>query len=179
MSLITESLPHSVEYKGESYEIKTDFRDWLRFYESAAKGNLTGMLSIYRRLPPSVLAAAELAVRFGNGGALKYKGNEGRKALIDYSLDAPLIYAAFMGEYGIDLCEADLHWYKFCALLSGLGEERRLCRIIAIRAAEPSSIADPKRRSEIRRLQRIYACPDNRSAEERDRDISEALGGFY
>lgn len=180
MSILTEELPDSVSAEGESYGIKTDFRDWLRFYDSAEKGDPVGMLRVYRRLPPSLEKALELAAEFGRGGALPYGSDEtAGRPVLDYEADAALIYAAFMGEYGIDLCETRLHWYKFCALLRGLGEDRPLSRIMALRAMDAAGESDATRRREIRRLQKRFACPDRRSKEEKDADAVKALSAFY
>ena len=180
MSILTRGLPEFVVCRGERYEIETDFRAWIDFYERARERDIPGMLKVYRRLPPSLSEALELAAEFGRGGALPYgSGHRGGRALLDYEADAGLIYAAFMGEYGIDLCEARLHWYKFCALLAGLGEGQALSRVMAIRGMDPSAQTDSGHRSELRRLQRIYACPDRRSLEERDADAAAVLGKFY
>ena len=180
MSILTEELPHSVSFGGESYEVKTDFRDWIRFYESARERDIVGMLRVYKQLPPSLERALSLAAEFGRGGMLPYGEKSGSKrAILDYEADAGLIYAGFMGEYGIDLCEEKLHWYKFNALLSGLGEDRVISRIMAVRGMDAAKEPDSQRRKEIRRLQRVYACPDRRSPEEKDRDAMDVLGLFY
>ncbi len=180
MSLLTDDLPDSVTLDGVSYGVRTDFRDWLRFYGCAGRRDPVGMLLVYRRLPPSLEKALELAAEFGRGGALPYgEKRPGRRPVLDYEADAPLIYAAFMSEYGIDLCEARLHWYRFCALLAGLSEDRPLVRLMSLRAADPADRSDSRRRAEIRRLQRIYACPDRRTDAEREADAMEALGKFY
>ena len=42
--------------------------------------------------------------------------------IMDYEVDAEAIYAGFRQQYGIDLLRANLHWYEFRALLSGLSE---------------------------------------------------------
>ncbi len=180
MSMLTRELPSHVVCRGEKYEIETDFRAWIEFYGRAREGDIPGMLKVYRRLPPSLEEALELAARFGSGGALPYgRERKSGRPILDYETDAPLIYAAFMGEYGIDLCEARLHWYKFCALLSGIGEGQALPRIMALRAMDPAEQADSGRRKELRRLQRLYACPDRRSSEERDADAIAILEKFY
>lgn len=180
MSILTRGLPDCVVCQGESYEIETDFRAWIEFYERARERDIPGMLRVYRRLPPSLEEALALAVEFGRKGALPY-GEESRsgRAILDYEADAGLIYAAFMGEYGIDLCEEKLHWYKFCALLGGLGEDRMLSKIMALRGMDPAAQTDNKKRSEIRRLQRLYACPDRRTLAERDADAAAVLSKFY
>lgn len=178
MSIITGELPQWVEFEGRRYGVYTDFRDWLGFFDSAEKRDIAGMLKIYRELPPKIETAIELAVRFGNKGALPYGGG-GKKRVLDYETDAQLIYAAFMGEYGIDLCEARLHWYKFCALMAGLGEERRIVKIMGIRGTEAGKISDAGKRRELRELQRQYALIDRRSVKERDKDLSLCFGEFY
>ncbi len=180
MSLLTEELPDSVVFGGQSYGVKTDFRDWLRFYECAGKRDPVGMLRVYRRLPPSLEKALELAAEFGRGGAPPYgEKRPAERPVLDCEADAPFIYAAFMSEYGIDLCQARLHWYKFRALLAGLSGDRPLVRLMNLRSMDPAAQSDSRRRAEIRRLQRIYACPDRRTGEEKDADAMEALGKFY
>ena len=59
--------------------------------------------------------------------------------ILDYELDANLIYAAFLGQYGIDLCEVNLHWHKFLALLGGLNESTKLHEVMGYRCYEKSN----------------------------------------
>lgn len=179
MSILTRGLPEFVVCRGEKYGVETDFRAWIDFYERASERDIPGMLKVYRRLPPSLEEALELAAKFGKGGTPPYGENRKGRPLLDYEADAALIYAAFMGEYGIDLCREKLHWYKFCALLAGIGEECALSKIMALRDINPAEQADSGRRRELRRLQRLYACPDRRSIRERDAEAIEALGKFY
>ncbi len=178
MSIITGALPDSVEFEGKSYAVHTDFRRWIAFFEAAGERDLVGMLKVYRELPPSADTAVALALGFGNGAALPYGGG-GKRAVLDFETDAALIYAGFMGEYGIDLCEASLHWYKFCALLAGLGQDRRISQIMELRAEDAGLVQDKARRRRLRELQRNYAIPDRRSAQEKDGGLVRCLGEFY
>ena len=57
--------------------------------------------------------------------------------VLDYDKDAPYIYAAFLEQYGIDLVDTRLHWYKFLSLLHGL-HDTELNRIIAARLWKPN-----------------------------------------
>ncbi len=178
MSIITGALPDSVELEGKSYGVHTDFRRWIAFYEAVGERDLVGMLKVYRELPPSAETAVALALDFGGHAALPYGGG-GKRAVLDFETDAALIYAAFMGEYGIDLCEAELHWYKFCALLAGLGGDKRVSQVMEIRAADAGLVRDKAQRRRLRELQRSYAIPDKRSAEEKDSGLIRCLGEFY
>ncbi len=178
MSIITGELPDSVFCDGKRYAVDTDFRKWIGFFEAMGKRDIAGMLKVYRELPPSLEAAVRLGLGFANGAALPYGGG-GKRAVLDYEIDAALIYAAFMEKYGIDLCEADLHWYKFCALLGGLDEKCRISEIMAIRALDAGKIPDKEKRKKARELQRIYALPDRRTAAQRDGELIGCLKNFY
>ena len=48
------------------------------------------------------------------------------KQPFDFEEDADLIYAGFMQQYGIDLQESSMHWWKFMILLENLGNGTRL-----------------------------------------------------
>lgn len=56
----------------------------------------------------------------------------------DYIIDGPLIAAAFQAAYQIDLTdpETTIHWWRFQALLQGLPDECRFCRVIGWRTAD-------------------------------------------
>ena len=62
------------------------------------------------------------------------RGSSTGVPLVDWDLDADIIYAAFMQAYGIDLIEADMHWHKFLALFSALPEETLMVKIMSYRA---------------------------------------------
>ena len=56
----------------------------------------------------------------------------------DYIIDGPLIAAAFQSAYGLDLTDpcTTIHWWRFQALLQGLPDECRFCRVIGWRTAD-------------------------------------------
>ena len=47
-----------------------------------------------------------------------------RDPAYSFAQDAPYIYAAFKEQYGIDLTEVEMHWWKFMALFESLNEDR-------------------------------------------------------
>ena len=57
----------------------------------------------------------------------------------DFKEDAELIYAGFIQQYGIDLQETDMHWWKFMILLENLGSETRLSKVMEYRTSDISS----------------------------------------
>lgn len=63
-----------------------------------------------------------------------HKGKDGPRA-IDFSADAPYIYASFRYAYGIDLERerGRMDWREFIALLQGLPEDAKINEVIGIR----------------------------------------------
>lgn len=188
MSILTDKLPESVVIDGTEYPLKTDFRTWIRF-SNVMTSNLpiTQKLSkclvlIFagNKLPPTLDCATELLLKFYNGSSIKSdadKGSEGgnQKRLYDYEYDAEAIYASFMQYYKIDLTTADLHWWQFKALFSSLGEGTKMFEIMQYRAVNLKKIKDKERRSFYAKMKKLYALPDNRSQEEKEQAIADAL----
>ena len=60
-----------------------------------------------------------------------------------HQVNADLIYAAFLGQYGIDLVDIDeLHWHKFLALLRGLNDSTLLHQVMQYRCYEKTTRKD-------------------------------------
>jgi hypothetical protein len=86
--------------------------------------------------------------------------------VIDYELDAGLIYSAFLGQYGIDLMEVEeLHWYKFLALLKGLNESTKLREVMGYRCYEKSDDKNKDVYAELRRAWEIERISEEEQAE--------------
>lgn len=58
------------------------------------------------------------------------------ESILSFTQDKALIYSAFRSAYDIDLSREDIAWHIFLWLLSGLPEQTRLFRVMAVRAAE-------------------------------------------
>lgn len=98
-----------------------------------------------------------------------------QRQIYSYEHDGDYIYAAFVQQYGIDLTECNLHWWKFKALFAGLTSATKMREIMEIRATDVSKIKDKERRAHIIRLQDIYSLPDMRSEEEKENDFAAAF----
>lgn len=73
-----------------------------------------------------------------------------------YAVDADVIAAEFQRVYQIDLSTADLHWWRFLALLHGL-ITHSFSERVRYRAADPGAIKDKQLKSQWRRLKQLYA----------------------
>ena len=89
-----------------------------------------------------------------------------------------LIYAGFLQQYGIDLQEEDMHWWKFMILLENLGADTRLNRIMEYRTVDTASKhLSKEQRKFYQAMQRYYGLDGRQMPEmtERDRLVEEAL----
>ena len=144
MILLTKKgLPNVVEINGNPYSIYTDFRLWLRFeieLSKMKKGDYLDVSYLFKNEMPVYCNLHELAAFCRPASKLPRSSSQREVQVIDYELDADYIYAAFLSQYGIDLCDIEyLHWYKFLALLKGLKNDERIKEIMSYRCYEKSS----------------------------------------
>jgi len=97
----------------------------------------------------------------------------------DYDFDAGRIYAAFMQQYNIDLTRTDMHWWLFKTLFDGISEETHFGKILQYRGMNLSDVKNKEMRRHYERMKRVYAIPDNRSEEEKERDFTEGLASVF
>ena len=135
LNLAKVKLPDCIECGGKFFNIKTDFRTWLNFSEAVnEKGAVIDAVDfVYEDVIPSAEIKAEAFKQLlnfympKNELPRKTSGEDSGAKILDYTIDADYIYAAFLEQYGIDLLQTDknghiieMHWHKFLALLSGL-----------------------------------------------------------
>ena len=136
--LLTDTLPQTVAVEGVSFHVLTEFRLFVAFERdafcerwNAAEAYKTLDRFYLGSIPSDIPAALDAFVAFYQGGLfdpVDAAGNPNRptngRKCIPYAFDTDdrRIYTAFRRRYGIDLATADLHWYTFRALLSGLYE---------------------------------------------------------
>ena len=135
-------LPQAVKVGGRFFAIHTDFKYILRFRELLSDKNapLTAFDFMYiNEIPAGRLEGITAIYDFMNlpRELPRSTGEESGEIVLDYDKDAPYIYAAFLEQYGIDLVDTRLHWYKFLSLLHGL-HDTELNRIIAARLWKPN-----------------------------------------
>ena len=189
MNILIDKLPEALEIEGELYPIHTDFRVWIRFallfseskVEMAQKFAeaipLCFDLSKQNKLPPTLQLTLTGLFEFYAGDKKDDKANkivvqEKQKRIYSFEFDAPYIYAAFLAQYGIDLKIANLHWWQFNALFSGLNEDNKICKIMGYRAVELDQVKDKTQKAFYRKMQNLYRLPDMRTDEEMEADIA-------
>ena len=126
IDLTKRALPNTVEVNGRAYSVYTDFRVWMKFEIALAASHGKDPIPIeylFKNDRPSYCNVRDLLVfaRPAHELPRPVSGTVSDVIVIDFRLDANLIYAAFLQKYKIDLTEVEeLHWHKFLALLDGL-----------------------------------------------------------
>lgn len=90
----------------------------------------------------------------------------------DFDLDSDLIYACFNAQYGIDLGQTEMHWFKFISLFKGL-KDTQLNDLMYYRTVDITKL--PKeQRAEVRKIQETNRI---RKVSKRRREMLEAVYG--
>lgn len=195
MSLITEPLAEGIEVRGIYYPIHTDFKIWIRFegviekLKSEPERTVTEIMKLCFkrdkapfRLPPSLGETLTSLFEFYAGkSANKPPSGEsktGTRRIYSFEHDAEYIYAGFLQQYGIDLCDTPMHWHKFRALFSSLADDTKIGEIMGIRALNTEKLSDKKQRAHYTRLKRMYALPDNKSEQEKENELADIIMGI-
>ena len=189
MNLLLDSVPDSVVIDGVRHDVDTDFRVFIQIEKILHDESLSNrekvlkwLQLVFGQIPTNIQAAVDRVMWLYRCGAdLDEKSSTGHKAketlLYDFEFDAPYIYAAFLAQYGIDLTEEDLHWWKFIALFRALTGDSKIVEIMSYRAADPSEIKDEKERARILKLKRIYAIPVTMTLEQKVAQAGAVFGG--
>lgn len=176
--ILIDLLPTSVEVGGRSLDINTDFRTGILLeqlfsdQEYSQKEKLAMAISLYFEDGVDDIGGALDQIQwFYSAGKEKFAARENedpaRKSrtrkperVLDYEIDAPLIYAAFLSQYGVDLQDVEsLHWWKFHAMLHGLKDDLPLSRIMLYRGIDLNTIKDMKLRKQYATLKAKYKLP--------------------
>lgn len=192
MNMLIDLLPTEVEIDGESYKINTNFRTSILFEMLMQDNTLTeeekmnGALGLYySEIPFNLEKAVNKLLWFYKCGKeheeLEAESGNNNRAEHIYSFehDDDYIYSAFLDQYGIDLQDIEyLHWWKFKAMFKSLKEDNLISKIMGYRAMKIDGDMSKSEKKHYRKLKEIYALPDNRTEEEKERDFEEAIAAM-
>jgi hypothetical protein len=174
MDLTKAVLPDAVEVSGRFYKIHTGHPYWFRFYEIL--GQETKYVSDFDHLyvdeiPEDRQAGVDALYNFFyEKKELPRVLDTGGPNVLDYTIDADLIYAGVLQCYGIDLMDKQYHWHKVRAMIAGL-EGTKLNAIIGYRGAKPG------KNKELQRAQEMWALPKKKQDEDELDDIADVFSG--
>lgn len=177
MRLSKMILPGGINAAGEFCKVKTGHPYWFRFAELLKKGErrLSAYDFLYDGEPPADRGKGfeELFKFFSPERILPRadRGDDGGETALDYEIDAELIYAAFLEQYGVDLFDKEIHWHKVLAMIAGL-HSTKLNDIIGYRLYKKPAKGDSydKDMMRLKHLWRIETDEDKEAAE-REKDF--------
>ena len=169
MDLTNKSLPNTVRVGGRDFSIYTDFRVWMKFEIAVSRlkrGEHINISYLFKNDMPTFCNIEELFTFSRPESPLPRVISHRDIVVLDYELDADLIYSAFLGQYGIDLIEIkELHWHKFLALLNGLNESTRLREVMGYRCYEKTTDKNKDVCEELRKAWEIIRISEEEQAE--------------
>lgn len=163
-------LPDCLEVDGELFDIKTDFRVWIKFGAMLADERMAWS-GIFKGGIPSSADWVRVAVEFyadRNETPSDSSSSRSDARAVDFISDGEYIVAAFQQAYGIDLTDPSttMHWHRFMALFRGLPEDTMMSKIMGYRTWGKSS---KKHDDAMRDLKRAWALPDKGAEADKDR----------
>lgn len=173
---LTEPLPNVLEINGREYSIETDFKKWMKFEIAVSKRQKQiDIRFLFANEYPAYCKVDDL-LKFSRPQKELPRPMHGSSdvEVIDFEIDANLIYAAFLQQYGIDLLTAEMHWHVFLALIDGL-TGTRLDEVMAYRCYQKDTRKGVDRYEELRRAWEIEPT----MTEEEKEELEEFSNQFY
>lgn len=183
--MVSFELPESLVIGGKEYKIDTSWKTWANIAQAAqtdksnaGKAAQMLLLCFGTNMPLSLGEAYKKMLWFyRRGKEPEREGEADARKVFDIIYDFPLVAAAFMSHYGIDLRESNMHWWQFWELFEGLGEDEKIIKVIGWRAARTGAIKNKEEKKYIRKMKALYALPDTRSEKEKDEAMMRTLEG--
>jgi hypothetical protein len=185
MSILLERLPEYVLIDGTEVKINTDFRFSIRFEQLINDNTLedeeifTRALEIfYPIIPPNINQAIDKLLWFYRCGKdinNKKKGSSSKEEIFSFDYDGEKICGAFLAQYGIDLTQDNLHWWKFKALFSSLTDEHEISKIMSIRAMDLNKIKDKNMKEHYIKLKKLYSIPRSKEEVQHNKNLASIL----
>ena len=168
-----DNLPESACIDGVEYPIGYGYRSMMAaeiemFRKDVSdEQKILNALNLFflNNIPPDMDKAVEYMLWFHRCGEPHRTGKAARRKTkrgYCFSKDAPLIYAAFRQQYGINLREtknADLHWWEFSAMFESLDENTRMAKVMYWRTCDTKGMGK-EQKSFIKRMRDLYALDE-------------------
>ena len=189
MNILIDGLPD--DYHG--IKLNTDYKNWMQFelilqdksISDAEKGARVIELTISdihlleqidEELIDYLLWFYSCGKEETNSGEEEGKDFQKKvKRIYSFDYDSDYIYSAFLECYGIDLIDADMHWWKFKSLFKALSDDCMFSKILGYRSITISSKMSKDEQKHYLEMKKIYALPDLRSEEEKESDFANTL----
>lgn len=183
--------PEYAKVGEKKYKINTDFRVAIECNNIAQDDNISDTerpLAIIYKLfgdegldnPQDWNKLLELGIKYLSFGKDSNCVDNDIEPDMDFNEDMDYIEASFMSDYGIDLANEKMHYYKFYNLLEGLSnsEVGNCCvlnRVRNLRTFDLSQIKDSKEREKMAKAQEMVALKKNKHEVELTKEQEESM----
>lgn len=182
--------PTYVMINGERYDINTDFRVAIEcnsIAQDESIGDMERTLAIIYKLfgekglkSDKILELSDKCLKYLSCGQEIEPNNE--EPDMDYEEDMDYIEASFMSDYGIDLENTKMHWWKFNKYMNGLSNSEMgncciLNRVRNIRNYDLKDIKDSKERAKMQKAKEMVAL--HKKPKTKTEDQKKSSEDFY
>jgi len=188
MNMLIDVLPEAVEIDGTWYDLNTDYRIGIMFEMLMLDGELDDNQKFQRALylffgdniPANAAVAVDKIMWFygcgkDNADEKKARGKKSAKRIYDYDFDDDYIYSAFLQQYGVDLQDEEIHWWKFRAMFKSLRDDTEFVKIMGYRSIQINNSMTKSQKEFYQKMKTLHALPAPRSESDKDRAIEDAL----
>lgn len=164
--------PTKIEYEGKEYDIDTDFKTALECMQivddesiSDTERSIAIVVMLFGEdidVNDETLLLATLYLQCGKTNEEQSSGTHD----MDFEQDETYIEASFMSDYHIDLSKEEMHWWRFCTLISGLTDNCILNQIRGIRNFDMNDLPDNKSKQKMRKAKEQVALKNKLSNQE-------------
>lgn len=187
MNMLIDELPTMAVIDGVSYDFNSDFRISIMFEmlmmdtEVADADKLDYALHMFYgdSIPVNLDAAVDYIMWFYRCGKEENKAlaarAASRKRIYDYEYDDGYIYAAFLQQYGVDLQDEQMHWWKFRAMFLSLKDDTEFVKIMGYRSIKITSSMSKSQKEFYENMKRIHALPSPKNEVDKTNAIADAL----
>lgn len=176
--------PYYAEIDNKQYKINTDYKVALACFKTIDDEDIDDVTRAYALI--TLLFGVDVEFKDMNKAmdivktylmcGKTYDEQNDAPADIDFEQDSGLIQASFMADYKIDLETTDMHWWKYCDLISGLTEKTVLSKVRDLRNFNINELKDSNERIKMAKAKDKVALKIKRSKkEQKEVDEFEAL----
>ena len=173
--LITfDRLPKTANINGKIHEVSYGYRTMMAAEIEMFRPDISDQQKMLNALnlfyayniPSDLDAAVDYMLWFHRCGELTPKGDRTRKGVTRrgycFLKDAPLIYAAFRQQYGINLRQTpndSLHWWEFLAMFEALDENTRMAKVMYWRTCDTKGMGK-EQKAYIKQMRTLYSLEE-------------------
>ena len=183
--------PEYAKVGEKKYKINTDFRVAIECNNIAVDNNISDTerpLAIIYKLfgdegldnPQDWNKLLELGIKYLSFGKDSNCVGDDNEPDMDFNEDMDYIEASFMSDYGIDLANENMHYYKFYNLLEGLSNSEIgncciLNRIRNLRTFDLSQIKDNKEREKLAKAKEMVSLKKDKRKVKLTKEQEESM----